>query len=192
MRSASVWLLFLVGACTPASSLQMTGRDGTVGISGVSIVPPKEAGWRSLMNTTYQLSMGKEGRSYSTYVANAQLYPLPDFTSESEFLKVISEGRRAEPDTGRFTLLKNDEALARHDGALCVKYHTVTEDRAARTPAGPKAMLRSEYGYYCQHPARKNVGVWFSYSLRHNAADPDPALEQKAADFFEGVRFAPF
>lgn len=191
MRTFAVLLFFLAG-CAPAAGLQMAGRDGTIGISGVSIVPPREAGWRSIMNTTFQLSIGKEGRNYSTYVANAQLYKLPDFTSENEFLKLVAEGRRAEPDTGRFALVRNDEVLARHDGALCVKYNTVTEDRAARTPDGPKTMLRNEYGYHCQHPAKKNVGVLFSYSQRHTPEDADPALEKKAVEFFAGVRFAPF
>jgi hypothetical protein len=185
-------LLLVLAGCASAAGLQMVGRDGTIGVSGVSVVPPKDPGWRSLMNTTFQLSIGKEGRNYSTYVANAQIYKLSGFTSEEEFLKIISEGRRAEPETGRFALVKNDEVLTRHEGALCVKYHTVTEDRAARTPDGPKTMLRNEYGYHCQHPNKKNIGVWLSYSLRHNAQDADPDLERKAGEFFQGIRFGPF
>jgi hypothetical protein len=185
-------LLFVLAGCASAAGPQMVGRDGTIGILGVSVVPPREAGWRSLMNTSFQVSIGKEGRNHSTYIANALLYNLADFASEEEFLKIVSAGRRAEPETSRFALLKNDELLARHEGALCVKYQTVVEDRAARTPDGPKAMLRHEYGLHCQHPNKKNVGVWLSYSLRHGAQDADPELEKKAGDFFQGVRFGPF
>jgi hypothetical protein len=170
----------------------MLERGGTIGILGVSLVPPREAGWSTLVNSSFQLSIGRQGRNYSTYIANAQLYKLAAFTSEEEFLKMVSEGRRAEPDTGRFVLVKNDELLTRHEGALCVKYHTVAEDRAARTPGGPKAMLRDEYGYHCQHPNKKDMGVWLSYSLRHGPQEADPDLERKAGEFFQGVRFGPF
>jgi hypothetical protein len=151
-------------------------------------MPPQEPNWQMMLMNTYQLTLGKRGgKPNETYIANVQLYQLPPLASEHEFKKVVSQGRLSEPDTGRFRLIKNDEELASTKGTWCVRYHTVSEDKAAKTPTGPITMLRDEYGYHCQHPSRKNVGVFFSYSLRHNPGDGDEELGKKANEFLEQV-----
>lgn len=171
--------------------LDRSGRLTT--LSGVSIQPPQETNWQTLLASTYQLSLGKRGpRRNETYIANVQLYPLPDLASEQDFRKAISEGRVAEPNTGRFRLLTNIENLVSMKGTWCVEYHTVSEDRAAKTPDGPITMIRDEYGYHCQHPLKKNVGVFFSYSLRHAARDEDLELSRKAEAFLKNVNFVDF
>jgi hypothetical protein len=170
---------------------QMLDRDGRITISGVSVLPPQGADWQTVITTTYQLALQKR-KSNSTYVAIVQLYKLPTFGSAEEFKKTISEGRQAEPDTGRFKMLKNDEELFLDRGAWCIKYHTVVEDRASRTPTGTSVLIRDERGYHCQHTANKNVGVWFAYSLRHMPDEQDPQLENKAREFLEQVKFTAF
>jgi hypothetical protein len=182
--------LLILQACAHAQP-QMVGRDGRIGISGVSLQPPREAEWQTILTSTYQVALQKRV-SNATYVAIVQVYKLASFASPEEFRKTISEGRLAEPDTGRFKMLKNDEELFLGRGVWCVKYHTVVEDRASKTPAGTLVMIRDERGYHCRHAANEIVGVWFAYSLRHMPGKVDSELEKKAHDFLEQVQFTAF
>jgi hypothetical protein len=194
MRTVVITVAGLLAVSTPSFGQVPLDRSGRLTtLSGVSIQPPQESNWQTILMSTYQLSLGKRGsRRNETYIANVQLYPLPEFASEQEFKKAISEGRVAEPDTGRFRLLGNTENLVSTKGTWCVEYHTVSEDRAAKTPDGPITMIRDEYGFHCQHPLKKNVGVFFSYSLRHAPGDEDVELQRKATAFLQNVTFVDF
>ena len=128
----------------------------------------------------------------ATYVASVILYKLPDVDSEAQFLKLISERRLSEPDTGRFRIVKNAEEISHRSEVYCVKYHTISEDHAARTSSGVGSMLSEMMGYHCQHPKNKNVGVNFQYSHRHYPGDEDPLIGKKAAEFLEDVKFIAF
>jgi hypothetical protein len=189
-RAALSMCLLVFGASCQAQP-QMTGRDGRITLSGVSVLPPQERDWQTLVATTYQLALQKR-KANSTYVAVVQVYKLPTFASAEEFKRTISEGRAAEPDTGRFRMLKNEEELSLEREGWCVKYHTVVEDRASKIPGGTLVMVRDERGYHCQHVANKNVGVWFAYSLRQMPDQQDPELEKKARAFLEQVQFTAF
>lgn len=164
-----------------------------IGISGVTAIPPQEPGWQRLQMSTFQIAFGKRGpQPDATYIAAVMLYNLPELSSETEFFKHVSEGRRSEPEVGRFKLIRNDEAIAPRKSALCIQYHTVSEDHAAQTAKGRQFMVSEMFGYHCQHPKRKTVGVMFQYSHRHYAGDEDPLLGKKAAGFLEQVAFTDF
>ena len=185
----SIGLLIFVISCQ--AQTQMTGRDGRIAISGVSVLPPQERNWQTILASTYQLALQKRNAN-ATYVAVVQVYKLPTVASAEEFKNTISQGRAAEPDTGRFKTLKNEEELSLEREGWCVKYHTIVEDRGSKTPSGTLVMVREERGYHCQHSADKNVGVWFAYSLRQMPGQRDPDLEQKARAFLEQVQFTAF
>jgi hypothetical protein len=191
--SLSILVALSVAGCANQPRPLPLDPSGRVSLSGVSIQPPQEPNWQTIVMSTYQLSLGKRGpRRNETYIANAQLYSLPAFASEQEFKKAVSAGRLAEPDTGRFRLLTNEENLVSRKDTWCVEYHTIAEDRAAKTPDGAATMVRDEYGYHCQHPRKRSVGVFYSYSLRHAPGDVDVDLQRKAKDFLENVNFVDF
>src|SRR2546422_7861287 len=158
-----------------------------------SVLPPQEPGWQILQRSTFLLALGKRGpQPDATYIASVILYKLPDVDSEVQFLKLISERRLSEPDTGRFRIVKNAEEISHRSEVYCVKYHTISEDHAARTSSGARSMLSEMMGYHCQHPKNKNVGVNFQYSHRHYPGDEDPLIGKKAAEFLEDVKFIAF
>ena len=185
----SACLLSLSAACQ--AQPQMLDRHGRIALSGVSVLPPQERDWQTILATTYQVALQKR-KSNSTYVAVVQLYKLPTFASVEEFKTKISEGRLAEPDTGRFRMLKNEEELSFEREAWCVRYHSIVEDRGSKTPAGTLVMVREELGYHCQHAIDRNVGVWFAYSFRHIPGEQDPEFHKKARRFLEQVQFTAF
>ncbi|TMH43579.1 MAG: hypothetical protein E6H59_07790 [Betaproteobacteria bacterium] len=185
--------LLVLSSCAQQGFHRISDPSTRVDVSGVSVLPPQEPGWQILQRSTFQLALGKRGpQPDATYVASVILYKLPDVDSEAQFLKLISERRLSEPDTGRFRIVKNAEEISHRSEVYCVKYHTISEDHAARTSSGVGSMLSEMMGYHCQHPKNKNVGVNFQYSHRHYPGDEDPLIGKKAAEFLEDVKFIAF
>jgi hypothetical protein len=186
-------VLLVLTSCAQQGFHRISDPSTRVDVSGVSVLPPQEPDWQILQRSTFQLALGKRGpQPDATYIASVILYKLPDVDSEVQFLKLISERRLSEPDTGRFRIVKNAEEMSHHSEVYCVKYHTISEDQAARTSSGPRSMLSEMRGYHCQHPKNKNVGVNFQYSHRHYPGDEDPLIEKKAAEFLGDVKFIAF
>jgi hypothetical protein len=162
-------------------------------VSGVSVLPPQEQGWMIAQMSLYQLALLKQGSPPdATYAANIEIFQLPKLESEEAFFQHVSKGRSAEPATGRFVIIKNDEEIFRGREAYCIKYHSLSKDKGAKTPSGTKIMLMESIGYCCRHPKNKTVGVDFVYSHRHHAGDDDADFPRKADAFLDQVRFTDF
>ncbi|HTP66766.1 MAG TPA: hypothetical protein VMJ66_15345 [Geobacteraceae bacterium] len=162
-------------------------------VSGVSVLPPQEQGWLIPQMSLYQLTFIKQGvKQDSTYVAQVVLFKLASFESEQSFLQYVSQGRAAGPDTGRFETLKNKEEIFRGREVICVKYGSVSVDKASKTQSAVRTMIMETTGYCCQHPKNKNIGVDFGYSYRHYPGDEDADFEKKAHEFLEQIRFTDF
>jgi hypothetical protein len=162
-------------------------------VSGVSVLPPQEQGWIIPQMSLYELALIKRGsKPDATYAAQVKLFQLPKIESEELYLQYVSQGRAAEPETGRFKIIQNKEEIVTGRETYCVKYQSVSEDKAAKTRSGAKAMIMETIGYNCQHSKNKSIGVDFGYSYRHYAGDEDADLEKKANAFLEQVRFTDF
>lgn len=162
-------------------------------VSGVSVLPPQEPEWKIVFMTQSKLALAKrsqpDGESYVTMVWS---YDLPHLDTEQDFLKMLSEGRAAEPQTGRYTSIKHEENLVRGRGAVCVHFHDVSEDNAAQIGTERKFMVLESIGYHCQHPKNKHVGVRLEYSHRHLPGNDDPAVATKANAVLDQVQFTDF
>jgi hypothetical protein len=162
-------------------------------VSGVSVLPPQDQGWLIPHMSLYELGFVKRGdKPDATYAAQVKLFQLPKIDSEEQYLKYVSEGRAAGPETRRFKIIQNKEEIYHGREGYCVKHHSVSEDKAAKTQSGPKGMVLETIGYNCQHPKNKAIGVYFEYSYRHHAGDEDSNLEKKANAFLDQVRFTDF
>jgi hypothetical protein len=162
-------------------------------VSGVSVLPPQDQGWPIPHRSLYELGLIKRGdKPDSTYAARVKLFQLPKIDSAEQYLKYVSEGRAAEPATGRFKITQNKEEIYSGREGYCVRYHSVSEDKAAKTQSGAKVMVMETIGYNCQHSKNKAIGVDFGYSYRHYAGDEDANLEKKANAFLDQVQFTDF
>jgi hypothetical protein len=161
---------------------------------GVSSLPPQNGSWRVITASGYQASFGKSGgKEDESLVANMYIYKLPALSTDEAFLSHVQEGQAAEPDIGRFEILKNDQALAMLNGAHCVSYHSVSKDNSAKTRGGDvAAMLLENRGYHCMHPRNHTVGVNIEYSLRHYPDTSYQSFGKDAESFFTNVRFTEF
>lgn len=191
------WLLIglvPLSACTHQQHPDIADPSKRINaVTGVSLLPPQEPGWKILTMSSYQLALAKFGQNRGeTYAASVSVYNLPKVDTEDAFLKAVSEGRASAPRTGRFVIISNDEKIARGRETNCVYYYTVSEDTAAHIGTERKSMILETIGYHCQHPKNRLIGVNFEYSHRYFAGNQDPAIESRANAFLDQVRFTDF
>ena len=182
----------LITACVNVAPV--VNPNSEISLYGVSSLPPQNGDWTLLTASGYQMSLAKEGSQINeSLVANIYIYQIPVLASDDELLSHITEGRAAEPNIGRFEILKNEENLSMLQGATCVKYHSISKDKAAQIQGGGTAkMLLENIGYHCEHPKNKEVAVNIEYSLRHFSNTDYSSFETNADKFFRNVQFTEF
>lgn len=187
----TLMLAWLVSCVTVAP---LVDPDKEIGVFGVTALPPQDGDWVVLSISGRQALLGREGsRQSESLIAAISIYQLPDLDTDGEFLTYVAEGRASGPDIGRFEILQNEEALSTLRGATCVKYHSVSRDRAAHLQGGGTGtMILDNRGYHCRHPRDRDVGVQIEYSLRHFPDRTYPSAQQHATRFFDDVRFTDF
>lgn len=182
----------LMASCVSTTPIMNPSRE--INLYGVSSLPPQNGSWAIITASGYQASLGREGeKKNESLVANLYIYQLPELDTDTEFLSHVAKGRAAEPDIGRFEVLKNDETISTLNGANCVKYHSISKDKSARIQSGGTTlMLLENLGYHCKHPRNQKVGVNIEYSLRHYPETSYPSFETNAENFFNNVKFTEF
>ena len=100
--------------------------------------------------------------------------------------------RASTPNTGRFDNQKYTENLSTLNGAVCVKYHTFSNDKNAKIAGGKASMLLESIGYNCQHPINNLVGVNIEYSSRYFETKEKSSLEKDSKAFFSNIEFSEF
>lgn len=172
----------------------IVNNSSEIRLYGLSSLPPQNGSWAIITASGYQASIAKAGnKKNESLVANLYIYKLPEFPTDSAFLSHVEKGRAAEPDIGRFEVLKNDQMLTSLNGTNCVSYHSVSKDNSAHIQGGgTTTMLVENFGYHCKHPKNPAVGVNIEYSLRHFPDTSYSSLETDAKNFFSNVRFIEF
>lgn len=191
-RIILVLLIFAVTSCVTVAPVMNPNKE--ISIYGVSLLPPQNGSWTLIVLTGHQISLAKEGsRENESLVANVVIYQIPEFPDNENFLSHIVESRVAGPNIGRFEILKNEETLSSLNGVTCVKYHSISKDKAAQIQGGETAeMLLENIGYHCIHPKNKTVGVNIEYSLRHYSDTTYAAFAKHANEFFNNIKFTEF
>ena len=181
----------LISCVTSAPIVNLTSE---ISVYGVSSLPPQNGKWTVIIASGYQATIGKQAQKEGeSLIANLYIYTLPELATDTAFLGHVAKERAAEPDIGRFETLKNGETLATLNGASCVKYHSISKDKAARIQGGAVATLLLENrGYHCKHPKNHAMGVNIEYSLRHYPDTSYASFEANANKFFSNVKFTDF
>ena len=189
-------ILFLLSIATAScvTVAPVVNPNSEISIYGVSSQPPQNGSWTLLTAAGYQMSFAKEGaKKNESLVANVVIYQIPEFQNNEKFLSHIIQGRASEPNIGRFEILKNEEALVPLNGTTCVKYHSISRDKAAQIQGGETAeMLLENIGYHCIHPKNQTVGVNMEYSLRHYSDTTYETFANNANEYFNNIKFTEF
>ena len=191
-RILLVAISFILTSCVTVAPVVNPNTE--LSIYGVSLMPPQNEGWIVMVANGYQVTLAKStSNKNESLVANVSIFQLPELSSDKEFLEHVIRGHAEAPDIGRFEDQGTSDELSSLNGAVCIKYHHMSKDKAAHVQGGNTAiMILENYGYNCQHPKNPRVGVHAEYSLRHFSETTYPLLEQNSDAFFNTIEFGDF
>jgi hypothetical protein len=182
--------LFLVSCATLAP---IVNSNSPINIYGVTTLPPQNGDWVVITASGYQSSLGSKGVAKNeSQVVNVSIFQLPSLDSDKKFLEYIVSSRASAPNTGRFENKENTENLSLLNGAVCVKYHSISQDTNANIQGGKASMLFESIGYNCQHPKKNTVGVNIEYSSRYFVDTGYSTLQNDSDAFFNNIQFTEF
>ncbi|MBA6381245.1 MULTISPECIES: hypothetical protein [unclassified Colwellia] len=182
--------LFLASCSTVAP---IVNSNSPINIYGVTTLPPQNGDWVVITASGYQSSLGSKGvNKNESQVVNVSIFQLPSLDSDKKFLEYIVSSRASAPNTGRFENKENTENLSSLNGAVCVKYHSISQDTNAKIQGGKASMLFESIGYNCQHPKKNTVGVNIEYSSRYFVDTGYSTLQNDSDAFFNNIQFTEF
>jgi hypothetical protein len=107
-------------------------------------------GWLSLLQAIP--SVGSKGvNKNESQVVTFSIFQLPSLDSDINFLEYIVSSRASALNMGRFENKENTENISSLNGAVCVKYHSISQDTNAKIQGGKASMLFENIGSNCQH-----------------------------------------
>src|SRR5262249_52463289 len=149
MRLALLLLLTAISGCATAPSFQFSRGGETVTQPGVSFVLPEGKSWVAILRSTYQAIFGATPMpKHETLVVSAHVYNAPAFATREEFLEAIKKGRIDEPQTGRFEIIRNTEALYDARAETCVVYQSASKDFGAEARRGGEYTVLETFGMH--------------------------------------------
>jgi hypothetical protein len=182
--------LFLASCATVAS---IVNSNIPINIYVVTTLSPQNGDWVVITASGYQSSLGSTGvNKNESQVVNVSIFQLPSLDSDKKFLEYIVSSRASAPNTGRFENKGNTENLLSLNGAVCVKYHSISQDTNAKIQGGKASMLFESIGYNCQHPKKNTVGVNIEYSSRYFVDTRYSTLQNESDAFFNNIQFTEF
>jgi hypothetical protein len=184
--------LFLTSCATVAP---VVNPNSPINIYGVTTLPPQNGDWVIMAASGYQSSLAsKASNKNESRVVNVSIFQLPGLDSDKKFLEYIVNSRASTPNTGRFENQENTENLSPLNGAVCVKYHSISTDTNSKIQGGNASMLLESIGYNCQHPKKNTVGVNIEYSRRYFTSSENSSLENDSDSdtFFNNIKFKEF
>ena len=189
MRWASCCALSLCfSAC--ATLPQITGGQ-RIDQPGISFIPPVGKSWSIIVLSTYQMSLGARGSSENeTFVTSVSTYQLPSSLSPQQFLSFVKAGRSAEPQTGRFETVRNEEQLYTERAETCVKHRAMSKDYGAKR--GGDFTMIEYFGMNCIHPKYPKVGIFVELSRKSPPDVADPSFENLGVSLLRSVEFTEY
>src|SRR5439155_14420042 len=118
--------------------------------------------WSIAVRSTYQISLLTAGPSPDeSFAVAANIFQLPSFKANDEFLAYVQKQLSDDPQIGRF------ENLGTHVESYdqtCVKYTHSAKDFGAKR--GGTFTIYETYGMECIHPKNPRVGVRIELSRK--------------------------
>jgi hypothetical protein len=132
---------------------------------------PTSEGWH-LMRSANRIAFAKSGSDRDeSYVAAVILFRLPELTDSAAFTEYAKKGIAEDSPPDRFAILEAKTDFSSQRGYPCVKYESVSIDKARVSRISRKPLRLEMIALYCQHPNRPNLGFMASYSHRGGAVD---------------------
>ena len=158
---------------------------------GVSFTLPTGRSWYVMVRSTYQVTLGGRGLSKDeTFITNVAINQLPAGLSREQFLEYVKKGRAAEPQTGRFETVNNDEHFSDQRQEVCVEHRATSKDYGVTR--GQSFAIIEYRGMNCIHPDDASIGVLVELSRKAPPSVADPAFDAAGAELLRSVEFKRF
>ena len=182
-------LAVTLSACAAALPRIVGGERVTQ--PGVSFVVPANKPWFMLLRSTYQIMLGAKGDNQKeTLIVGVSTYNIPAFSSPQDFLAHVKSGRAAEPQTGRFEVVRNEEQLYTERSETCVKHETESKDFRAKR-GGDYSIIRY-IGMNCIHPKQPTVGILVELSREAPPGIEYPQFKPMGSQLLKSVEFSAY
>jgi hypothetical protein len=184
-------LAVTLSACAGASRGPQIAGAERVTQPGVSFVVPANKSWSVLVQSTYQITLGAKGDNPNeTLIVSASTFKIPAFSSPQDFLAYVKSGRAAEPQTGRFEVVRNDEQLDTERSETCVKHETESKDFGAKR--GSDYSVIQYVGMNCIHPEKPTVGIFVELSRKAPPGIDYPQFKTMGSQLLKSVELSAY
>jgi len=131
---------------------------------------------------------GRNGKSSNeSYVAQVDMFSLPHFKNNEEFMTFVKSAIENDTPPERFNALESKYEFADQRGYPCVKFTGVAEDKERKVSFFSSKYLKLQFNsLYCRHPQLQNIG--FSIAVSHRGEELDTDLNNLAQAFVNGVQ----
>lgn len=184
-------LILTLSACVTTAPRPLVPGGQKVTQTGVSFVAPPEKNWSMFMQSTYQVTLGAKGDNPDeTFIVSLSTYQIPSFPSPQDFLAYVRSGRAAEPKTGRFEAIKNDEQLYTGRTETCVKHEAESKDNGAKR--GVDFTIIDYIGMNCIHPTNPTVGIFIEISRKAPPGIEFSQFKDMGSQLLKSVEFSSY
>jgi len=184
-------LAVTLSACAGAARGPQIAGAGRVTQPGISFVVPANKSWSVLVQSTYQIALGAKGDNPNeTLIVNVSTFQIPAFSSPQDFLAYVKSSRAAEPQTGRFEVVRNDEPLHTERSETCVKHEAESKDFGAKR--GGDYSVIQYVGMNCIHPRNPTVGTFVELSRKAPPGIDYPQFKSMGSQLLRSVEFSAY
>jgi hypothetical protein len=184
-------LVLTLGACSLGPQRPQIAGGQKITQAGYSFIVPGNKSWSVLVQSTYQITIGVVGdRPDETFIVSAATVQIPAFSTAQDFLAHVKAGRRAEPKTGRFEIIKNDEQLYTERSETCVKHETESKDFGAKR--GNDYSVIQYFGMNCIHPKNPTIGIFVELSRKAPPGVESPLFRTMGSQLLKSVQFSAY
>ena len=193
LRLAWLLLVLAIASCVTAPGYQFLRGGETVHQPGVSFVLPEGKPWIAMIRSTYQAAFGAgEMPENDTLIVAVLVYDAPPSASKQEFLEAVRRDRAAEPQTGRFEVIRNSEAISDERAETCIVHQSASKDFGAEAKRGGEYSVLETFGMNCIHPLKPKVGVLIELSRKAPPGTTFPGFDAMAERLLGSVSFGEF
>jgi hypothetical protein len=191
IRIIAASVLTALVACAPTQKLVKLPPERSYH-NGFSLIPLNEEGWYIGESYKDNLNLRKYGTSPDeTYVIYTEIFEVPSFNSQSEFVDFVKQHNKNFGGGIRFNTIKEEAEPYSRNGVQCVRSNLMFEDTAAKMQGGGVHTMVLEMDVMtCVHPTDSSCALEVIYSHRNFPDQRDPTMSEKAKIVFDSVEFS--
>lgn len=186
--------IFAIWSCFTKSNnlVKLTDRSPRISSLGFSFIPPPGENWieKYEKDTILYIKKTSDGTN-SFYTIASEFHAKEPFPSADDFLYFV-KGMRIGIGVDPSQRFKNEQYEYKLDpdfAPFCVRYHEKLEDHHTKYLKEKKYLVVENFGLFCLHPLKKDVGIDMCYSERYEEGHENTSLRKEGEEFINSLKF---